>query len=189
MSKTLELYLTADELKETLELYNSTNSNYISLDGNLFDINKIVTILKPDHVKLDSHDKITLKFSYNDPSMKSVISVSFIEHDNSVFKFLEISKLISDSQISIIKCKIEELQIPNSNADHTAFKDKINDIAFNEALIFMTNGINDEDCEAVKNDFLSRYENWRSQIEEINTTGINSIFEIYKILYKYKISE
>ena len=57
---------------------------------------------------------------------------------------------------------------------------------YNEALIFVTSGINKEECKAIKDDFESKYEAFVKKQDEKNAEIRNEMKKLYMTLIETK---
>ena len=62
----------------------------------------------------------------------------------------------------------------------------INKSDHNEALIFVTSGINKEECKAIKDDFESKYEAFVKKQDEKNAEIRNEMKKLYMTLIETK---
>ncbi len=177
----LELTRAIDILKEEREnLY---------IDKNLFSVNKISTILKPsiEEDLMMMNKKMIIEFSYADKVMPMDVKLIFNFHDDTCIAFLDNSKIVNETQLNSIWKKMKDFFKENQSYDDEHLKELMDDVAVNETLLILTQAVNKEDCENIKNDFTSKYESWKKKITEENAYSENLMNKLFSALVSLKI--
>jgi hypothetical protein len=66
-------------------------------------------------------------------------------------------------------------------------KSIIDEVALNEAVLMLIQGVNKDDCEDVKNDFIAKYETWKSRKKEENVELEKLMNKLYADLLSTKV--
>lgn len=144
------------------KLENTITDRVLYIDDNLFTIDRITTILKPEETTVFIDQKrINIVFSYSDKCLPMVVNVAVDMKDDSALAYVAESKLLNDLQLETIVTKIEEcIKEDNLNT--------INELVLTETLNIITQAINKADIESTKNDFLSKFDLWKDRVKKEN---------------------
>ena len=100
------------------------------------------------------------KISYNDGNVKNVFTVECDLKNTTAYGFLKNTPFMDDDQLEILVEKIHNnvFNVVDSSKEYNI--ESISNDLYNEALIFVTSGINKEECKSIKNDFETKFENY-----------------------------
>lgn len=186
MDQEITIYLNEETIKAALNGMEK-NNKFLLLNGNLFSIENIVTCFNVD-TKF-SNNIFTMvpfyyfKFSYNDSTIKKLINVKVICEDDTVYGFLKTSNYMDNEQLNLLVNKVEKFVEDENNVQ----VDSLNNNLYNEALIFVTSGINNSECKNVKDDFESKFKCFYEKQKETNDNLKILITKLYNNLINIKI--
>ena len=146
----------------------------------MFSLDKISTLLKPrfENSYMMMKRSMIVEFSYADKVMPMAVKLTLNFNDSSCMKFIKESKMLNESQMKDINDKITACFKENYTYDEDKLKSIIDEVALNEAVLMLIQGVNKDDCEDVKNDFISKYETWKTRNNEEN-------IELEKLMNKF----
>jgi hypothetical protein len=186
MNKEFEIYLSEEEIKNTINTLDK-NQKYIILGGNLLSIDNIMSCFEVEEEtnskSLMNVGKCYFKFSYNDEIIKKLVNVNTIFEQNLVYGFLQKSNYMDYDQLEILVKKVEELVKNGENVTDGS----LNNNLYNEALIFVTSGINNNECKNVKDDFESKFKIYKEKQIKINENIIKLMNDLHDKLISIKV--
>ena len=191
--KVKDIFLNKELVEETNNFLKYAKSNgYFVVDGNLLAIDKIVTILKPEvNSSIKNLNKIveTLSFSYNDKVMPMVVNLKIKYEDPSCLKFVEVGQLLNEVQYEALSDKVEQYINEFTTRDLKSLADTIDNMVLNETILFLTKGINKDDCETTKNEIMSKFEAWKERINNENENIHCLMTSLYGSLINLKLNQ
>lgn len=167
------IYVTSVDL---LNAINDITKKHLFVRGNLFSLDHIISVWE----MMNLTDCAEFSFSYNDSCTNGVFTIRVEKTSSLCIDFLKESKIINDSQISSIEEVIDSQDILNDF-------NKIDEIAINEAIVFLLDGVNKVDYEMIRNDFTSKFEKWKNTITSQNEQKINLLNEFYHKVIEAKL--
>ena len=179
----------------------NANPNVLLIDNNIFTVDCIKTLLQPEIARFSNGSIANeeFAFSYDDGNICCVISVIIKYKPTSFYKYLELTRKLNDSQLNTVYEKmmkyISETVYKDNNDEQNEIEDEIwgeahanvDKLVFNEALVFILNGINKEDCETAQKELWDGFENWRKKMIEINNSYHESFNSLYDTLADIKL--
>jgi hypothetical protein len=176
--------LTIDDVKFAIDKL-IDNEHYINLNKNIFSIDNIKTCFKIEEIKADKFENLNecfFRFSYNDGNISQVFKVVCKYNDTTSYGFLKTSNFMDLDQLYSLVQKVYNMidKIKEYNLHSLS-----NDL-YNEALIFVTNGINKEECKSIKDDFESKYEVYLKKQNEKNDQIKEEMNKLYNLLIEIK---
>lgn len=181
------IILTDEQVAETIESLEK-NKKYLVLNENLFTIENIMSCFSVVAVDINSkyfdsgESYVCFKFSYNDGSISKLFNVMVKFEETTVYSFLIQTPFMEMNQISDIIKKIYSFDVNDSKK----LFDYDNDL-YNEALIFITSGLNMDDSKKIKDDFESKYKIYKERQLEKNEKILKNVKELYSKLIKIKM--
>jgi hypothetical protein len=133
------------------------NKKYLNLNKNIFSLEFITTCFNVEKTNLNSiksPDSCYFKFSYNDKNVQNIFVVSCELKNTTAYGFLKNNIFMDDNQLELLVQKIYNM-VDNSKEVNAG---SLNNDLYNEALIFVTSGINKEECKSIKDDFETKFE-------------------------------
>lgn len=186
MNKEYEIYLSEDEIKKTIDTLDK-NQKYIVLGGNLLSIDNIMSCFEVEEEtnskSLLNIGKCYFKFSYNDEIIKALFSVNTNFEQNLVYGFLLKSNYMDHDQLEALVQKVEDIVKDGDNISDIS----LNNNLYNEALIFVTSGINNNECKNVKDDFESKFKIYREKQIQNNENIIKLMNDLHDKLISIKV--
>ena len=184
IDKEVVLELNIDDVKNAL-YYLKKNDKYLNLNGNVFSIDNITTCFNIEEYTSDCFERGSehyFRFSYNDGNIKQVFKVMCKLNDDTSYGFLKNSTFMDYDQFCSLVQKVYSMV---DNVKEYNLGSISNDL-YNEALIFVTSGINKEECKAIKDDFESKYEAFVKKQDEKNAEISNEMKKLYMTLIETK---
>jgi hypothetical protein len=180
----LVIYLDRESLIDSLKKLEE-NEKYLILGSNLFSIENIVScfeIINDNSPTLfDEPRYCYFRFSYNDDIVKQMINVKVLFEGESVYDFLKTSTYMDENQLENLVKKVYELAEEDTNLK------SLDGILYNEALIFITSAINNNECKNVKDDFESKYEIFKEKQLEINLNKKSLVKDLFEKIIQIKV--
>ncbi len=193
MPKTSELiiYVTIQDLKDTIEELENGSKSYLKLNNNLFSIKDIQTCLSvKQNSAWFSKENIGFKFSYADQNYGNLVTVKYLFEDESVYAFLKETEFLNDEQINAIFKKVmANMKLEPRGISLEESTKKANDMMATEALCILTSGINKDDVNGVINDFEYKLKAFRERKIEKNDSAIALMNALYDKLLTLKLTE
>lgn len=169
------------------------NNKYLLIKNNLFSINRIFTMINIKKQNLN----LSFNFSYDNLNVE--INTELINDRCS--SFIQNCQLISDEEAksllekasNIYKKKIED-ETEDLNIDHTLTErifraeNEIDNIFYNEVLVYISSKINENDKDSTKDDFISKYNLFKKNVAEKNAELTLKFELLYKNLISIKIN-
>ena len=188
MENEKNIILNIDDIRNTLLLLkNSESKKFINLAGNVFSINHILTCFNVEtYVKhsFEIFDECSFKFSYDDGNVKSIFNVSCYLEDDTSYGFLKTSTFMDYDQLCMLTSKVLDMI---SKSSHSEFNiGSLSNDLYNEALIFVTSGINKEECKQIKDDFESKFKVYQEKQNEKNSEIKMLMKKLYNEITKLK---
>lgn len=145
-------------------------NEYVSLGGNLFNINKINTMFKP--VLDNSELNASFFFSYDDGIYRTIVEVMTKFNDLSAKNFIEFTKIISSDELSKI---LEENQDITDN--------ELIDKAINEIVSYSPQS----DKRNIESDIKDKYSKFISDGAKDNDILKKNLLNIYTKIFEKKL--
>ena len=182
----MNIYVTHDEIVKAMQSIKDSNGEYLVINGRCILIDSILTIF-PTGEKYHLYDNYMFSFSYNDTVISELIEINYTKEDSSCFSFLKKSELIDDHNLGLIYQKALDSIISAKGTDDVENdikinEDKIDSIVYNEALIYLSNGINKGDKEFAQEDFKSKYETYKKTQEEETENTKKLLDQLYNMI-------
>ena len=181
--------LNEEDIKEAIKILDETGS--VCLGGNYFTLGKIQTILELQTEKYFDDDLVPVQeryfiFSYNDQSIKANFKVCVPMKADSCIAFIKQQQLLNDAQLNAILDKASyHMKTMTEDGDFDDNVNILNSVAYNEALMLLTKGINKSDADEVKSEFDSKYNAYKATI---NDAAANLLEGLHYKLIKAKLS-
>ena len=187
--KSKEITVKKEDLNIAIDVLAEKNQSYLVIAGNMFSLDKISTLIKPRFESSDMmmNRSMIVEFAYADKVMPMAVKLILNFENESCIKFIEESKMLNESQIKDINDKITACFKENYTYDEDKLKSIIDEVALNEAVLVLIQGVNKDDCEDVKNDFISKYETWKSRNSEENIELGKLMNRLYANLLSVKV--
>lgn len=186
MENEKNLVLDIDDIKNALNLLKkSQTKKFINLGGNIFSVDHILTCFNVDKFiknHFESFDNYFFKFSYDDGNVKSIFNVICNLEDDTSYGFLKTSTFMDYDQLCMLVSKVIETVSKSGEFNIGSLS---NDL-YNEALIFVTSGINKEECKQIKDDFESKFKIYQEKQNEKNKEIKLYIKKLYDEIIKLK---
>lgn len=162
------------------------NEKYLILGSNLFSVENIIScfeIVNDENLSSFEDPKYCyFRFSYNDGIVKQMFKVKVIFEGEGVYSFLKTSTFMDESQLTTLVKKVYDL----GKSDEVNLK-ALDDILYNEALIFVTSAINNNECKNVRDDFESKYKIFNEKQIEINLNRETLVKNLFEKLIQIKV--
>lgn len=181
------IYLTNDQVGDAIKSLKK-NNKFLILNGNLFTIENIsscfsVNVVEKNEKSFDTVEShIYFKFSYNDGSISKLFNVIIKLEETTLHSFLNTTTFIDKNQIGDLVKKVYSLDLNNTKKLHEYDLD-----LYNEALIFITSGLNIDDSKKIKDDFESKFKIYQEKQFEKNKKIIENVKELYSKLIDVKM--
>jgi len=177
------------ELERSIDMLTGENVDFMIVDKNLFSISKISTILKPviENDPLFLNKKMTIEFAYADRILP--MDVKIVANFNSVssLEFVKTSKMLNESQLLMIADKVMSTFKENYSYCEEKLTKMIDDMTLNETIVFLTKALNKDDCEEVKNDFITKFETWKQRMTTENEELKSLMDKLFSYLMTMKV--
>lgn len=179
----MNIYVTHDEIVKAMQSIKDSNGEYLVINGRCILIDSILTIF-PTGEKYHLYDNYMFSFSYNDTVISELIEINYTKEDSSCYSFLKKSELIDDHNLGLIYRKALDSMVATKDGaiNLKAQDEKIDSIVFNEALIYLSNGINKGDKEFAQEDFKSKYETYKKTQEEETENTKKLLDQLYNMI-------
>lgn len=188
----MEILINLNDINESITQIKK-NSKYFVIKDNLFSMDKIITLKKPEK-KENVYNHTSFEFSYNDGCKNDIIKVIYMHEDISCYSFVKTCKIISENEINQIydnASKIAEEKVVNRiNKEILSIFDKecdIDNIFYNEVLVYISSKINENDKSDLKDDFISKYEMYKEKKQAIIDETNEAINKLYKKIIDIKL--
>ena len=119
----------------------------------------------------------------NDEIIKALFSVNTNFEQNLVYGFLLKSNYMDHDQLEALVQKVEDIVKDGENISDIS----LNNNLYNEALIFVTSGINNNECKSVKDDFESKFKIYREKQIQNNENIIKLMNDLHNKLISIKV--
>lgn len=181
----MKLYVNYEDIVNAMQSIKDSNGEYVIINGNCLLISSILTLF-PVEEEFEMYDDYTFSFSYNDSVISELIEINYTKEDSSCYSFLKKSELIDDHNLGLIYRKALDSMVATKDGtiNLKAQDEKIDSIVFNEALIYLSNGINKGDKEFAQEDLKSKYEAYKKSQEETTENTKNLLNQLYNMLVK-----
>lgn len=180
--------------KETLQNAISNlekNNQYIVIDKNLFSIKNIDTLLNikteyGTNMQNGLYDYNKFIFKY----LNENIEISYRHASSLCQDFVEVSKIISDNEVSTLMEKSFNIALDrNVETRMPGFTTvrEIDEIFYNEVLIYIASKINENDKDRTTDDFTSKFNLFKEKQEKEIQETCDLMNKLYDMLLKIKL--
>ena len=187
----MDIYVNLKDLEDCIENLNS-NEKFLVIKDNLFSMDKIITMKSPEEDDESPFINTNFELSYDDCCKKDVIKISYFHEDDNCITFVKNCQLISEADckqiweraLRIVHEKNKEfpksctLQIDQKEVDN---------IFYNEVLVFISSKINENDKSDLKDDFISKYELFKEKKQDLTKKTIDTINILYNKIVMIKL--
>ena len=182
----MNIYVTHDDIVRALQSIKDSDGEYVVINGRCLLLDSILTIF-PTEEKYHLYNNYMFSFSYNDTVISELIEVNYTKEDSSCLSFLKKSELIDEHNLGLIYQKaLDSILTAKSSDDiENDIKEnekKVDSIVYNEALIYLSNGINKGDKEFAQEDFKSKYEAYKKGQEEETENTKKLLDQLYGMI-------
>jgi len=183
----MDMYVKHNTIEKAIQSIKDSGGEYVIIGGNCLLIDSILTIF-PVEEEWGLFSNYTFSFSYNDSVINDNFEISYTKEDSSCYSFLKKSGLIDENNLDLIYQKaVNSVTTAEAGLVTHGFNlkdqnEKIDSIVFNEALIYLSNGINKGDKEFAQEDFKSKYEAYKKTQDEITENTKNLLVQLYNML-------
>ena len=165
------------------------NKNYLLIKNNLFSMDKILTLEKPkDDLSVPFHETL-FSFSYNDGCKNDIIYVCYMHEETDCISFVKTCKIISENEMNQIIEKATKIAIEKNNHKQLDISNDIDNIFYNEVLVYISSKINENDKPDLKDDFISKFEMFKEKKQAIIDNTKEAINNLYIKIIETKLSE
>jgi hypothetical protein len=184
----ITIKMTVDNINTAIDNL-SVNEKFLNLNKNIFSIDCISTCFDVEKHYSDSLKYLGacyFKISYNDGNVKNVFTVECDLKNTTSYGFLKNTPFMDDDQLEILVEKIHNnvFNVVDSSKEYNI--ESISNDLYNEALIFVTSGINKEECKSIKNDFETKFENYITVQNSENDKIICMMEDLYNKIIEIK---
>lgn len=182
------IYLDEANLEKSIDVM---NDEFLLVDDNLFSINKITTILKPKIVfdEIYMNKRMIIEFAYSDKVMPMNVKLVLNFNDVSCLEFVKSSQMINDAQLNSIAEKLfDSLKENDALYDEEKIQKIADDVVLNETILLLTQALNKEDCDITKNDFISKFDTWKTRRSNENKDLEEKMSQLFLQLINVKLS-
>ena len=178
----MDIFVELNDIEESLKQL-ETNHKYFIIKDNLFSMDKIVTLKSPNDKTGSICTPSKIEFSYNDGCINEVVNIEYVHENTDCISFVRTCKIISENEIDLIFEKAKNIISERRDKSELIKSDEIDNIFYNEVLVYISSKINETDKSDLKDDFISKYEMYKEKKQTIiNNTkeAINNLY--YKII-------
>lgn len=186
----MNIVINLDDVNTTLAQLEK-NNNYLLIKNNLFSMNKILTLEKTkDDLNVLFHET-SFNFSYNDGCKNDIIYISYMHEETGCISFVKTCKIISENEVNQILEKATKIALEKNNDNHEKLdiSDDIDNIFYNEVLVYISSKINENDKTNLKDDFISKYEMYKEKKQLIIDNTKTAINNLYDKIINIKLNE
>jgi hypothetical protein len=167
----------------------TVNENFLNLNKNVFSVDCIKTCFDVEKTYSNSLKNLScccFKISYNDGNVKNIFTIECDLKNTTSYGFLKNNTFMDDDQLEILVEKIYNnvFNVVDNTKEYDI--DSISNDLYNEALIFVTSGINKEECKSIKNDFETKFENYITVQSNENDKIIGMMEDLYNKIIEIK---
>lgn len=163
------------------------NNQYLIINNNLFSMNKIITLKTPeDNLSLPFRET-SFEFSYNDGCKNDIIKVRYFHEKTDCISFVKTCKVISENEVDQIIEKATKIAIEKNNHKDLDLSNDIDNIFYNEVLVYISSKINENDKSDLKDDFISKFEMFKEKRETIINNTKEAINNLYSKIIDIKL--
>lgn len=167
------------------------NKQYIVIDKNMFSIKNIDTLLNikteyGTHMQNGLYDYSKFIFKYSNEN----IEISYRHASSLCQNFVEVSKIISDNEVSTLMEKSFNIALDrNLETRVPGFTTvrEIDEIFYNEVLIYIASKINENDKDRTTDDFTSKFNLFKEKQEKEIQETCDLMNKLYDMLLKIKL--
>ena len=187
----MKIYVNQQDINDAIRSIEKTNGEYLIIKGNCILIDSILTIF-PIQESYELFNCFSFSFSYNDTVVNDYVEIEYTKEDSSCYSFLKKSELIDEHNLelinqkaldSVLKAKCEYLDKFKDINNRNEIDKKVDSIVYNEALIYLSNGINKGDKEFVQEDFKSKYEAYKKSQDEKTQETVTLLEKLHLIIF------
>lgn len=186
----MDINVNLNSIKNSIDLSRKNDNYFFIIDGNIFSIQSINTILnikKEDNIFRFCNNS-SFSFSYNDGCFSEMINVIYQHENYRCFNYVKNCKLISDEALNELWNKsfnIYEKKHGNSIISKQVYNyNEVDEIFYNEILLFISSKINENDKQSTIDDFKSKYELYKNEKIELIENTEKAFIELFNTLTK-----
>lgn len=189
----MEISINLKDVEDCLESLNS-NKKYILIKNNLFSMDKIITMKAPLVNDESIFTNTSFELSYDDCCNKDVIKISYIHEDDDCVTFVDKCQFISEAERNQIWERAVEIanekrkEMPFSGCSLYLNQKEIDNIFYNEVLVYISSKINENDKSNLKDDFISKFELFKEKKQALTKKTIDTINILYNKIIEIKLS-
>lgn len=183
----MDILVKLNDVEESLKQL-ETNNKYFIIKDNLFSMDKIVTLKSPNDKIGSICTTSKFEFSYNDGCTNEVISIEYVHENTDCISFVRTCKIISESEIDLIFEKAKNIISERRDKSELIKSDEIDNIFYNEVLVYISSKINETDKSDLKDDFISKYEMYKEKKQTIINNTKEAINNLYCKIINAKLA-
>ena len=189
----MEISVNLKDVEDCLESLNS-NKKYLIIKDNLFSMDKIITMKAPLVNDESLFTNTSFQLSYDDCCNKDVIKISYIHEDDDCVTFVSKCQFISDTECNQLWDRAMEIanekrkELPFSGGSLLLNQKEVDNIFYNEVLVYISSKINENDKSNLKDDFISKFELFKEKKQALTKKTIDTINILYNKIIEIKLS-
>ena len=190
----MEITVNLKDVEDCVESLNS-NKKYLIIKNNFFSMDKIITLKAPRVNDESLFTNTSFELSYDDCCNKDVIKIIYMHEDTDCVTFVDTCQLISDSERNQLWDHAMEIanekrkELPFSGGSLLLNKKEVDNIFYNEVLVYISSKINENDKSNLKDDFISKFELFKEKKQAIIKKTTDAINILYNKIIGIKLSE